>query len=125
MIAGLTGLASFAAGSVIGVFSVYDLMRYAPYSNPGDGTLGFRLAAVAAIMTGLPVAVFFACAVIRAVMQYRAWLKTLTPRQRMIARAVQFAAMESVHVAWRDHNREVDRKLSASVMGADGPEDAA
>lgn len=49
--------------------------------------------------------------------RYRAWRKSLTPEQRLAFDTAAFAALTAAHVALSRHHREVDARLTASVMG--------
>jgi hypothetical protein len=49
--------------------------------------------------------------------RYKAWKGTLTPAQRTAVEAAELAALSAAAYGWYRHNREVDARLSASVMG--------
>ena len=49
--------------------------------------------------------------------RYRAWKTSLPPEQRMAVEVAEAAAMTAAAVAWHEHNKKVDARLSASVMG--------
>jgi hypothetical protein len=49
--------------------------------------------------------------------RYRAWKTSLPPEQRMAVELAEAAAMTAAAVAWHAHNKKVDARLSASVIG--------
>jgi len=49
--------------------------------------------------------------------RYREWKASLPPEQRMAMELAEAAAMTAAAVAWHEHNKRVDARLSASVMG--------
>lgn len=111
------GILSVLTAIPVGLAAVAELFRYSPYGDTGALDIAIRLGISAALMMGIPLI----AAVWRLLRQmrreYRAWLATLTPGQRLAASVAGLAAMEAAHIAFRDHNREVSARLTASVMG--------
>jgi hypothetical protein len=49
--------------------------------------------------------------------RYREWKASLTPQQRMAVELSETAALTAAAVAWHKHNKQVDTRLTSSVMG--------
>jgi hypothetical protein len=49
--------------------------------------------------------------------RYREWKASLTPQQRMAVELSETAALTAAAVAWHKHNKQVDARLTSSVMG--------
>jgi hypothetical protein len=66
-------------------------------------------------------AIWLGAAVVRAAaaerQRYRAWKATLAPEQRMAVELSETAALTAAAVAWHQHHKRLDARLSASVMG--------
>jgi hypothetical protein len=107
------------AGACILPSAIDKLLRYSPYGDPSAGAVGFNLLwaslALMIIPAGTALGVFLA----RRIREYRAWMSTLTPQERLLVHFAEGAAMEAGHVALRDHNRREDARLSESVIGAE------
>jgi hypothetical protein len=113
----IAATASLTAGAVLTLIALDKLIRYSPGGNPQAGRVGFTLLAVALLLVGVPVAAMIAALVIGGVRRHNAWMRTLTPRERVLVHFAEGAAMEAGHLAMRDRNRREDARLSDSVIG--------
>lgn len=114
----IAGVTSVIAGVCLS-FGAFDLLlRNPPNGSPGPGT-GFTLLAVSAGLVFIPVASFAGVFIVRRVRRYRAWMRTLTPQERIAVHFAEGAAMEGAHLIMRDRNRAEDARLSESVIGVE------
>jgi hypothetical protein len=129
LILGISGAGSVVAGFIILLVALDKLLAYSPVGNPEAGRVGFTLLGMSVLFIGIPVVSVVALALVSGLRRHSAWMKTLTPRERLAVRVGETAMMEAGHIAWRDHNRAEDARLSASVIGAapqtEGPGDGA
>jgi hypothetical protein len=49
--------------------------------------------------------------------RYQAWKGTLPPGQRTAVELAEAAALTAAAIAWHEHNKRADARLTASVMG--------
>jgi hypothetical protein len=118
----IAGAVSFIAGFCL-VFGALDLLiSNPPNGSPGPG-LGFTLLAVSLCLMLVPVTALVGLLAVRRIRQYRAWMRTLTPEQRVMVHFAEAAAMEGAHIAARDRNRREDARLSDSVIGIERTSD--
>jgi hypothetical protein len=54
--------------------------------------------------------------------QYRAWKASLPPEERMAVELAEAAALTAAAIAWHEHNKRVDARLTSSVMGYTMPD---
>lgn len=111
------GAVSVMAGLCLFPVAVDKLLRYSPYGDPSAGADGFALLWASLALVAVPVAVSFGVFLGRRIRQYNAWMRTLTPRERLAVHFAEGAAMEAGHIALRDRNRREDARLSDSVIG--------
>jgi hypothetical protein len=113
-------LVALACGTVLGVMSVQDLLRYSPYEDPGDGQKGLWLGVAAVIVISVPV-LGIAAVIIRALARdYRHMMRNLTPGQRFAVMLGEAAGMAVAHEAWKHRNEQASARLTTSVMGGSG-----
>jgi len=113
----LAGSISLIAGGAIAPFALYDLFQYSPYGDAADLGTGLWLGLASAVLIGAPLIVLALIAIRVLSRSYRAWKRTLTPRQRLAVGIAEVLGLEAAHIAWRDHNRKESARLTESVMG--------
>lgn len=111
------GSACVIAGAGLLIASVAELLRYSPYGDPGAGQAGLWTGIAAVILIAVPAGSLAVWGAARLVRRYLAWLRTLTPGQRLAASVIEFGVMEGVHYVWHEHNKRESARLTASVMG--------
>lgn len=96
-----------------------------PTAGP-NGYAGAPLIAVACVLMGVPaliaavwIAVSLGRSIVADIRRYAAWKATLTPQERVLVNVAEAAVLAGAHEAWAAHNREVSRKLAASIIGHD------
>jgi hypothetical protein len=104
-------------GLILAVIAIATLLRYSPYENPGALPAGMWLATLAVVLIGAPAVLLAGSIIAGNRRRYRAWLATLTPEQRTAARLAAGVAALGADLAWHEHNKRKDARLSASVMG--------
>jgi hypothetical protein len=114
----VTGSVSVITGVCLLPAALDKLLSDPPNTGSGPG-LGFTLLAVAACCVLVPVTASAGLLAVRRIRQYRAWMRTLTPQQRLAVHFAEGAAMEAGHIALRDRNRREDARLSDSVIGTE------
>jgi hypothetical protein len=112
----VAGAVSVITGVCILPAAIDKLLSNPPSESPGPG-LGFTLLAVSAGLVVVPVAASLGFFLVRRIRQYNAWMRTLTPGERLAVHFAEGAAMEGAHLALRDRNRREDTRLSDSVIG--------
>jgi hypothetical protein len=112
----IAGAVSVITGICLLPAALDKLISNPPNTRPGPG-LGFTLLAVSACLVLVPVTASAGLLAVRRVRQYRAWMRTLTPQERLAVRFAEGVAMEAGHIALRDRNRREDARLSDSVIG--------
>jgi hypothetical protein len=112
----IAGAVSVVTGVCLLPAAIDKLLSDPPNGSPGPG-LGFTLLAVSAGLVVVPVAAFLGFFLVRRIRQYNAWMRTLTPRERIAVHFAEGVAMEAGHIAMRDRNRREDARLSDSVIG--------
>ena len=117
LIALAAGTASVLTGAVLAVVAVTEALRYSPYEDPGAGNTALRLGIISVVLLGIPPGILALIAMRSMLRRYLGWKRTLTPEQQAIVTAGELAALEIAHLAWRDHNRREDSRLTESVMG--------
>jgi hypothetical protein len=118
----IAGAVSVIAGICLLPAALDKLVSDPPNASPGPG-LGFTLLAVSACLVFVPVTASVGLLAVRRIRQYRAWMRTLTPQERLAVRFAEGAAMEAAHIALRDRNRREDARLSDSVIGTERTSD--
>jgi hypothetical protein len=114
----IAGAVSVITGVCILPAALDKLVSNPPNTSPGPG-LGFTILAVSACLILVPVTASVGLLAVRRIRQYRAWMRTLTPQERLAVHFAEGAAMEAGHIALRDHNRREDARLTDSVIGID------
>jgi hypothetical protein len=114
----IAGVVSAITGFCLLPAALDKLISNPPNTGQGPG-LGFTLLAVSACLVLVPVTASVGLLAVRRIRQYRAWMRTLTPQERLAVRFAEGVAMEAGHVALRDRNRREDARLSDSVIGTD------
>jgi hypothetical protein len=118
----VAGCVSVIAGVCILPAAIDKLLRYSPVGDPSAGPEGFTLLGACLVLIGVPVAALAVGLVVAGIRRHNAWMRTLTPRERLLVHFAESAAMEAGHIAMRDHNRREDARLSDSVIGTEKPE---
>jgi len=111
------GTISLVAGGALLPVALWNLFRYSPYQDPGDLGTGLWLGIASALLIGIPLLALAITAIRVLTRNYRAWKRTLTPGQRLAVTFAEALGLEAAHIAWRDHNRKEDARLTDSVMG--------
>lgn len=115
----VAGCVSVITGVCILPAALDKLLRYSPYGDPSAGREGFALLGGCIVLIGVPTAVLAVGLVVAGIRRRNAWMRTLTPRERLLVHFAEGAAMEAGHLAMRDRNRREDARLSESVIGAE------
>ncbi len=113
----IAGSVSAMTGACLLPSAIDKLLRYSPYGDPSAGTMGFDLLWASLALMIVPAVAALGVFLARRIRQYRAWMSTLTPQERLLVHFAEGAAIEAGHIALRDHNRREDARLSESVIG--------
>lgn len=117
LLALVAGIPSVLIGAGLLLIALIEAFRYSPYGDPGAGNVALWLGIAGLLAAGIPLLAAGFGAGRAGLRAYLAWKRTLTPEERFLVDAAEVAALWGAHLAFREHNRREDARLTASVMG--------
>ena len=114
----LTGILACWTGGIL-VIAHADQLGAANYDYNGQplDVAGAALILLPLIIAALWLVIVIARMAAAEHRRYRAWKATLPPEQRTAVELAEAAALTVAAIAWHEHNKRVDARLTASVMG--------